>query len=133
MCLLANLHGSWDSDVKTLGQIVRGQADVREIRNNTIPLWFDGLDPQKINIVLAMYGRGYTLADPSCNSLGCHFIGASKPAECTKSEGVMSLTEIKRRATELNIKPKYLNKYFTELGKKIQGKVEQRVIVVCEW
>lgn len=105
---LTDLHGSWDSDVKTLGKIVRGQADIREIHNNTIPLWFDGLDPKKINFGLAMYGRGYTLADPSCNSLGCHFIGASKPAECTDSEGVMSLAEIKRRAKELNIKPEYL-------------------------
>ena len=95
-----------------------------------------------------MYGRGYTLADPSCNSLGCHFIGASKPAECTKSEGVMSLTEIKRRATELNIKPEHLPEpmmkqltwddqwiasILQNFGKKIQGKVEQRAIVVYEW
>jgi chitinase len=71
-------------------------------------LWFDGLDPKKINFGLAMYGRGYTLADPNCNSLGCHFLGASKPAECTNSPGVMSLAEIKRRAKELNIKPEYL-------------------------
>ncbi|KAH8764925.1 glycoside hydrolase superfamily [Diaporthe sp. PMI_573] len=103
-----DLHGSWDSDVKTLGKIVRGQADIREIHNNTIPLWFDGLDPKKINFGLAMYGRGYTLADPNCNLLGCHFLGASKPAKCTNSPGVMPLAEIKRRAKELNIKPEYL-------------------------
>ncbi|CAD0098997.1 unnamed protein product [Aureobasidium mustum] len=46
-----DLHGSWDSDVHTLGKIVRGQADIREIRNDTAPLWFDGLDPAKINFV----------------------------------------------------------------------------------
>jgi chitinase len=28
-----DLHGSWDSDVQTLGSLVRGQADVREIYN----------------------------------------------------------------------------------------------------
>ncbi|POS71111.1 oviduct-specific glycoprotein [Diaporthe helianthi] len=78
-----DLHGSWDSD-------------------------FDGLDPKKINFGLAMYGRGYTLADPSCNSLGCHFLGPSKPAECINSPGVMSLAEIKRRAKELNVQPEYL-------------------------
>lgn len=33
-----DLHGSWDSDVMTLGSIVRGQADIREIYNNTMPL-----------------------------------------------------------------------------------------------
>ena len=33
-----DLHGPWDSDVMTLGSIVRGQADIREIYNNTMPL-----------------------------------------------------------------------------------------------
>ena len=32
-----DLHGSWDADVKTLGSIVRGQADIRDIANDTLP------------------------------------------------------------------------------------------------
>ncbi|KAL3428232.1 hypothetical protein PVAG01_01741 [Phlyctema vagabunda] len=90
------------------GKIVRGQADIREIANNTLPLWFDGLDPQKINFGLAMYGRGYTLADPSCNTLECRFSGPSKPGPCTNTEGVLSLSEIKRIAKERSIEPEYL-------------------------
>lgn len=78
-----DLHGSWDQDVLTLGKIIRGQADIREIDKNTIPLWFDGLNPAKINFGLAMYGRGYTVADPSCNGMGCSFATASKPGQCT--------------------------------------------------
>jgi chitinase len=49
-----DLHGSWDSDVKALGKLVRGQADIREISIDIVPLWFDGLDPKKINFGLAM-------------------------------------------------------------------------------
>ncbi|EXL74424.1 hypothetical protein FOPG_10455 [Fusarium oxysporum f. sp. conglutinans race 2 54008] len=90
-----DLHGYWDEDVKTLGKIIRGQADIREIGNNTIPLWFGGLDPKKLNFGLALYGRGYTVADKSCNNLGCSFVGPSKKGECTDSDGVMSLGEIK--------------------------------------
>jgi chitinase len=56
-----DLHGSWDTDVHTLGSIVRGQADVREIANDTLPLTYAGLDHSKINFGLAWYGRGYTL------------------------------------------------------------------------
>uniref|UniRef100_A0A0C4DIB2 chitinase n=1 Tax=Fusarium oxysporum (strain Fo5176) TaxID=660025 RepID=A0A0C4DIB2_FUSOF len=63
--------------------------------NNTIPLWFGGLDPKKLNFGLALYGRGYTVADKSCNNLGCSFVGPSKKGECTDSDGVMSLGEIK--------------------------------------
>ncbi|KAF5024578.1 hypothetical protein F66182_3341 [Fusarium sp. NRRL 66182] len=103
-----DLHGSWDADVLALGKKVRGQADIREIRNNTVPLWFDGLNPQKLNFGLAMYGRGYTLADPSCNQLLCGFSGPSKPAPCTGFGGVMSLLEIQQLIKKKNLKPQYL-------------------------
>lgn len=62
-----DLHGFWDADVETLGSIVRGQADVREIYNNTLPLYYAGLDPSKINLGLAWYGRGYTLSSKYCD------------------------------------------------------------------
>ncbi|KXH32852.1 hypothetical protein CSIM01_04345 [Colletotrichum simmondsii] len=103
-----DLHGFWDEDVKTLGKVVRGQADIREIGNNTVPLWFDGLDPKKINFGLAMYGRGYTVSDKSCNGLLCSFSGPSKKGECTDSDGVMSLGEIKNLIKNKGLKPNYL-------------------------
>ena len=102
-----DLHGSWDQDVKALGKLVRGQADIREIANDTVPLWFDGLDPKKINFGLAMYGRGYTLADSSCNQPLCSFEGPSKPAPCTNSPGVMSLLEIQQLIKKRGIQPQY--------------------------
>lgn len=32
-----DLHGFWDTDVKTLGSIVRGHTDIRDISNDTLP------------------------------------------------------------------------------------------------
>ncbi len=61
-----DLHGFWDADVKTLGSIIRPQTDIREIDNDTLPLWFDKLTPAKVNLGLAYYGRGYTVSDPKC-------------------------------------------------------------------
>ncbi len=103
-----DLHGSWDADVLALGKLVRGQADMREISSNTLPLWFDGLNPAKINFGLAMYGRGYTLADPTCNQLLCPFAEASLPAPCTNFHGVMSLREIKQLIARKGLTPQYL-------------------------
>ena len=103
-----DLHGYWDSDVLTLGKKVRGQADIREIADNTVPLWFDGLNPAKINFGLAMYGRGYKLADPTCNQLLCPFAGPSDPAPCTGSPGVMSLLEIQQLIRRKGLTPQYL-------------------------
>ncbi|KAK2596250.1 hypothetical protein QQS21_006342 [Conoideocrella luteorostrata] len=91
-----DLHGFWDADVKTLGSIVRGQADIREIRNNTLPLAYAGVDPSKIVFGVAWYGRGYTLSDASCNTFGCPFAGPSRPGKCTNSPGVLSLVEIQQ-------------------------------------
>lgn len=114
-----DLHGAWDTDVKTLGSIVRPQTDITEIDKNLVPLWFDGVDPAKINLGLAFYGRTYELADPSCASMGCRFkfnkTGAA--GECTDFSGVLSNREIQRMIQKNGYKP-YFNftamvKYFT--------------------
>ncbi|KAI9667656.1 MAG: hypothetical protein M1821_000473 [Bathelium mastoideum] len=100
-----DLHGSWDADAKTLGSAVQAQTDIRDIGNDTLPLWFDALTPSKINFGLAYYGRGYTLADPSCNTLLCPFSGPSKPGTCTNFAGVMSLREIEQVIDQRGIQP----------------------------
>ncbi|KAG9256176.1 glycoside hydrolase superfamily, partial [Emericellopsis atlantica] len=103
-----DLHGPWDSDVDTLGALVRGQTDIREIANNTKPLWFAGLDPAKINFGTAYYGRGYKLADASCTDLLCPFSGSSDPGPCTNFGGVLSLREIEGKIESEGITPKLL-------------------------
>ncbi|KAM7183639.1 Glycoside hydrolase superfamily [Rhypophila sp. PSN 637] len=102
-----DLHGYWDADVKTLGSLVRGQADIREIANNSLPLWFAELNPAKINFGLALYGRGYKLKDKTCNKSLCPFSGPSDPGPCTNSEGVMSLVEIQQLIKQKNLTPRY--------------------------
>ncbi|KAF6823885.1 carbohydrate-binding module family 18 protein [Colletotrichum musicola] len=52
-----DLHGPWDTDVKALGSIVRPQTDITKIKKNLMPLWYDGVDPAKVNLGLAFYGR----------------------------------------------------------------------------
>ena len=103
-----DLHGSWDADVKTLGSLVRPQTDIREIANDSVPLFFDNLDPAKINIGLAFYGRGYTLASSSCAYFGCPFIGPSNPMPCTAFAGVASNTEIKSIIAQKGLQPELI-------------------------
>ena len=40
------------------------------------------------------YGRSFTLADPSCNTPGCQFSGASNPGPCTATGGILGYYEI---------------------------------------
>ncbi|KAH7401176.1 glycoside hydrolase superfamily, partial [Pyrenochaeta sp. MPI-SDFR-AT-0127] len=104
-----DLHGPWDTDVKALGSIVRPHTDITEIYNNLKPLWFDGVDPAKINLGLAYYGRTYKLADASCGTMNqCKFSGPGAAGECTAFEGVLSNREI-RALVNGGAQP-YLNK-----------------------
>ena len=103
-----DLHGSWDADVKTLGSIIRPQTDIRDIDQDLLPLWFDGLDPKKVNFGLAYYGRGYTVTDPACSDIGCGFSGPSKPGPCTAFPGVLSLREIESIINKTNVQPRLI-------------------------
>lgn len=102
-----DLHGPWDTDVKALGSIVRPQTDITEIKKNPMPLWYDGVDPAKINLGLAFYGRTYTLANPSCRHMGCPFVAGQGGAagSCTAFPGVLSNREIRRIIKDQNITP----------------------------
>ncbi|KAF2429131.1 glycoside hydrolase, partial [Tothia fuscella] len=117
-----DLHGPWDTDVKTLGSRVRPHTDAIEIAKNLKPLWFDGVDPAKINLGMAYYGRTYKLSDPSCDKMGCTFVPqkGGAPGECTNYSGILSNREIRKIQSDKGITP-YLNstamvKYFTYEG-----------------
>jgi len=73
---------------------VRAQTSIIDIESSTLPLWYDGVPPSKINLGIAYYGRGFTLSDKKCRDIGCPYVGGSKPGPCTSSTGVLSLREI---------------------------------------
>ncbi|KAI9661784.1 MAG: hypothetical protein M1821_009023 [Bathelium mastoideum] len=95
-----DLHGPWDAQIKQIGPTIFGQTNIPEISNWTLPLWYDKVDPSKLNLGLAYYGRGYTVNSVDCMTIGCEWSGPSDPGPCTTFGGVMSLQEI-----ETNIIP----------------------------
>lgn len=107
--------GPWDTDVRALGKStttdhllfcntynpigskIRPHTDITEIDKNLTPLWFDGVDPAKIVMGIAYYGRTYQLSDPSCSEMNaCGFVPkkGGAPGQCTNFEGVLSNREI---------------------------------------
>jgi chitinase len=104
-----DLHSTWDADLFQGGNVVLGHTNIHDIDRDLTPLWhnLDIGDMEKINFGLALYGRGYTLADPSCGRTDgtCYFEGGSKPGACTGTEGVMSLTEIQALMKAKGLKP----------------------------
>ncbi|THC91217.1 hypothetical protein EYZ11_009321 [Aspergillus tanneri] len=69
-------------------------------------LWRNNIDPSKVVLGLAFYGRSFTLNDPSCNTPGCAFsnntglggasLGGANPGKCTRTSGILSDYEIAR-------------------------------------
>lgn len=100
-----DLHGPWDQDVTAVGPIILGQTNIPELSNWTLPLWYDKVDPSKINMGIAYYGRGYTVENTSCIDTGCKWIGPSRAGPCTAFEGIMSLQEIQDLIPQTGAKP----------------------------
>ncbi|KAI1157988.1 glycoside hydrolase superfamily [Nemania serpens] len=92
-------------DLHDVGPVIIGQTNIPELANWTLPLWYDQVDPSKINMGLAYYGRGYTVSDVNCVDVGCNWTGPSRPGPCTAFGGVMSLTEIEELIPQIGVDP----------------------------
>ncbi|KAF2256755.1 glycoside hydrolase family 18 protein, partial [Trematosphaeria pertusa] len=103
-----DLHGPWDGDISALGAKIRPHTDLRDIDKDLLPLWFDKLDPKKVNIGMAYYGRGYTASKKDCLQFGCDFAGASKAGNCTQFEGFLSNYEIERIIKQKGLTPELM-------------------------
>ncbi|KAJ4313602.1 hypothetical protein N0V94_006872 [Neodidymelliopsis sp. IMI 364377] len=100
-----DLHGPWDATVPGEGAYIKPHTDLKEIDTALNLFWFNGVSPNKINLGVANYGRGYTVADKGCAKYGCAWTGPSKAGECTQLEGVLSQCEIQRIIKAKNLGP----------------------------
>lgn len=101
-----DIHGSWEAE--RLGAQVRPQASILDITTNIVPLWFDGVEPAKVNLGIPYYGRGYTLSNPSCTDVNCPYSGPSRGGPCSHSDGILTLKEIGDLIKRENLTPKLI-------------------------
>lgn len=102
-----DIHGPWEAP--TLGAIIRPQTSITDIEKASVPMWFSGFTPSKINLGMALYGRGYTTTNSSCQDIGCSYTALSDPGRCTGEAGILSLTEIKELIKQKNLTPELLS------------------------
>ncbi|KAH8880800.1 glycoside hydrolase, partial [Thozetella sp. PMI_491] len=97
-----DIHG-WGIDFGTRQSNMSYPADIREIDTDMLPLWSSKIPPAKVNIGIPLYGRGYTLANTGCSTVGCTASGPSNSASCVRdTSGVMILTDIKQTLSANN-------------------------------
>lgn len=100
--LAFDLHGPWD------GFTIKPHTDLAEIDSALNLLSSTNLAPRRINLGIANYGRGFTVADKDCMYYGCETTSPSKPGSCTKEQGLLSACEIGRIIQEKNLSPQII-------------------------
>ena len=90
-----DLHGVWDSN-NTIGSTVLAHTNLTEIDGALDLFWRNDVDPSKIVLGMAFYGRTFQLKDPSCWKPGCTFSAAGAKGSCTQTAGILSYREIQQ-------------------------------------
>ncbi|OQE13828.1 hypothetical protein PENFLA_c043G08195 [Penicillium flavigenum] len=88
-----DLHGVWDAH-DPYGSHIYAHTNLTEIEQSLQLLWRNNIDPAKVNLGLAFYGRSFELKDPSCIHAGCEFKGAGAAGDSTNTAGILSYFEI---------------------------------------
>ncbi|KAL5113577.1 hypothetical protein ACEQ8H_008557, partial [Pleosporales sp. CAS-2024a] len=101
--LTYDLHGVWDAGIPGLGAFIKPHTDLQEMEKILDLIWNIPLDSKKVNMGIANYGRGYTVADKSCMHYGCPYTGPSKAGSCTLQEGILSSCEIRRMVSDRHL------------------------------
>ncbi|KAL8767216.1 MAG: hypothetical protein Q9209_006221 [Squamulea sp. 1 TL-2023] len=95
----------------------RPHTDIREMEKKIAALWTDKSDPQKVNMALRNFSRGYTLYDSKCTHAGGKVSRPSKPGPCTGQAGILSKIEIddivKQRHLKAQLVPGSIRKEIT--------------------
>ena len=100
-----DLHRPWDQWIDGLGNKIKSHTDLAEVEYALELVKKSGVNPYKITMGTANYGRGYTVKDPKCKYYGCEFTGPSKAGSCTKEDGLLSACEIDRIINEKRLQP----------------------------
>jgi len=56
-----NWIGYMSYDIGNPDGSIRAHTDITKVEANALPIWFDGIDPAKLNLGLASYGKGFTI------------------------------------------------------------------------
>ncbi|OIW28356.1 glycoside hydrolase [Coniochaeta ligniaria NRRL 30616] len=103
-----DMHGAWDLTTdwgKVHGAQINAHTNLTEIADGLDLLWRNNIDPAKVNLGLAFYGRSMTLASASCNQPGCPVASAGNAGECSGAAGVLLNTEIADIITKHQLQP----------------------------
>ncbi|RMZ85693.1 hypothetical protein DV736_g6556, partial [Chaetothyriales sp. CBS 134916] len=104
-----DIHGVWDSSNKFTGPYILPSTNLTEIKLGLDLLWRNGINPTNVNLGLALYGRSFTLSDPSCSTPNgvCEFSAGGNAGQCTQTAGILSGAEILQVLAQTGAQPTF--------------------------
>jgi len=94
-----DLHGAWEKYTEHVSPLHALASEEGYDRNLNVEVILKkyierGADPEKINIGMPLYGRGFTLADPNVNGMYAPATGPSQMGQFVPEAGIMAYAEI---------------------------------------
>ena len=102
-----DLHGVWDAASKFVGPYIAPHTNITEIDLGLDLLWRSGVTPDRVVLGQGLYGRSFTLADPSCNTPNgvCRFSGPANAGPCSNAAGILDKQEIDDIVSQNHLQP----------------------------
>jgi GH18 family chitinase len=100
-----DLHGVWKKPHNWVGPYLNAHTNLTEIKDDLDLFWRNGINPDKVTLGLAFYGRGFTASSPECLTPGCRFDCGSNAQDGSREVGVVLNSEIDDIITSRGVAP----------------------------
>jgi chitinase len=100
-----DLHGTWDIGSQWTGAYLNAHTNLTEIKDTLDLLWRNKVDPSKVTMGMAFYGRSFTLASSSCSEPGCSYLSAGDAGDCSATAGILFNNEIEQIIADNKLTP----------------------------
>ncbi|KAK7737549.1 hypothetical protein SLS63_002678 [Diaporthe eres] len=100
-----DLHGTWDIGSEHVKPELNGHTNLTEITTALDLLWRNKINPDKVVLGLAFYGRAVVPSDPGCTTPGCLFASGAPRLPCSGEISVALNSEIDDIISKEKIKP----------------------------
>jgi chitinase len=100
-----DLHGTWDKGNKWTGAYLNAHTNLTEIQDAIDLLWRNDIDPDKVVMGVAFYGRAFTATSQQCMTPGCTYESGAESGSCSKEVGILLGSEIVDIIKEKGITP----------------------------
>ncbi|CAN9352610.1 unnamed protein product [Alternaria alternata] len=89
-----DLHGTWDKGNKWTGNVLNPHTNLTEIDAALDLLWRNDVDPTKVVMGVAFYGRAFSATSESCLEPGCTYESGGQKGKCSREVGILLNSEI---------------------------------------